>query len=205
MPRRRRLSQRWTWKFPSWGENSKKVLRNKNMLCARVANKDPYLGNDDMRIIFNTGKEVREVKGQMYCETCHPPEGSSKLTRVSLTCRYRFWWNILWMLHIGRARRPGLGRPSNGEMFIECVNVGGWLSNGDLASECEATFFAVVEHRLILARARTVSSSLKASGRASVWPPACQDNVAGGHAGVGVVRLRGAPLTLPSFCAPGFH
>ena len=64
---------------------------------------------------------------------------------------------------------------------------------------------AVVEHRLIPARTRTVAASLKTSGRASVWAPACQDNVSGGHAGVGVISLRGVPLTLPSFCTPGFQ
>ena len=38
----------------------------------------------------------------------------------------------------------------------------------------------------------------------SVWSPACQDQVAGGHAGVGVVSLGGAPLSLPSFITPQF-
>ena len=31
-----------------------------------------------------------------------------------------------------------------------------------------------------------------------MWSPACQDQVAGGHAGVGVVSLAGALLTLHS-------
>ena len=38
----------------------------------------------------------------------------------------------------------------------------------------------------------------------SVWSPACQDQVAGGHAGVGVVSLGGAPLSLPSLVTPHF-
>ena len=109
------------------------------------------------------------------------------------------------MLHIGRARHPGPGRHPNGNMSIECTNVGGWLSNGDLALECEETFLAVIEHRLIPARVRTVAAALKASGRAAVWALACQDNISGGHAGVGVVSLRAAPLTLPSFCTSGFQ
>ena len=35
-----------------------------------------------------------------------------------------------------------------------------------------------------------------------VWSPACQDQVAGGHAWAGVVSLGGAPLSLPSFITP---
>ena len=38
----------------------------------------------------------------------------------------------------------------------------------------------------------------------SVWAPACQDTIPGGHAGVGVVSLGGAPLTLPSFVTAEF-
>ena len=38
----------------------------------------------------------------------------------------------------------------------------------------------------------------------SVWSPACQDHVAGGHAGVGVVSPGGALLFLPSFVSPQF-
>ena len=37
------------------------------------------------------------------------------------------------------------------------------------------------------------------AGHQSVGSPACQDQVAGGHAGVGVVSPGGAPLSLPSF------
>ena len=173
-------------------------------LCARVAKRNPNLGNDDMRIIFSAAKGVREGKRQTYCETWHPPKESTNRTPISMTNRFWFWGKILWMLHIGRARHPGPGRHPNGSMSIECTNVGGWLSNGDLALECEETFSAVIEHRLIPARVRTVTAALKASGRASVWAPACQDNISGGHAVVGVVSLRGAPLTLPSFCTPGF-
>ena len=39
----------------------------------------------------------------------------------------------------------------------------------------------------------------------SVWAPACQDRIGGGHAGVGVVSLGGASLSLPSFVTPHFH
>ena len=54
-------------------------------------------------------------------------------------------------------------------------------------------------HRLILSRARSVCHQLRKTGHQSVWSPACQDQVAGGLAGVGVISLGGASLALPSF------
>ena len=47
---------------------------------------------------------------------------------------------------------------------------------------------------------RSICHQLRKAGHHSVWAPACQDRIAGGHAGVGVVSLGGAPLSLPSFC-----
>ena len=38
---------------------------------------------------------------------------------------------------------------------VEVLNVGGWLSHGDLALDTEVDFLAVTEHRLILARVRS--------------------------------------------------
>ena len=43
------------------------------------------------------------------------------------------------------------------------------------------------------------------AGHQSVWSPASQDQVAGGHAGVGVVSLGGAPLALPTFASYAFQ
>ena len=115
----------------------------------------------------------------------------------------RFWGKILWMLRIGEARHPGPRSPPSNNISIECVNVGGWLSNGDCALDSTANFLAVVEHRLIPARVRSVTKSLKVTaGRISVWAPVCQDSILGGHAGVGVVSLKGAPLALPTFFTP---
>ena len=110
------------------------------------------------------------------------------------------------MFHIGRARHPGLGPRSftPGQLSIEFVNVGGWLTSGDLALDSCARFLAIAEHRLIPSRARSVCRQLRRAGHHSVWAPACQDLVAGGHAAVGVVSLAGAPLTLPSFVTPQF-
>ena len=80
-----------------------------------------------------------------------------------------------------------------------------WLTSGDLALDSCAQFLAVAEHRLTPSRARSVSHQLRKAGHHSVWAPACQDRIAGGHAGVGVVSLGGALLSLPSFVTPQFQ
>ncbi len=102
------------------------------------------------------------------------------------------------MLSIGRARHPGPGTSSYPLGFsIEFLNVGGWLSRGDLALESSAHFLAIAEHRLVPARARAVTTQLRRARRSSVWAPSCQDVTPEGHAGVGVISLHGASLSLP--------
>ena len=143
---------------------------------------------------------------QKHCRTTFSPL-LGRLFLVSKRTFYFFWGVICWMLHIGRARHPGPG-PSNivpGQLSIEFINVGGWLTFGDLALDSCAQFLAVAEHRLIPSRARSVGHSLRKAGHHSVWAPACQDKIAGGHAGVGVISLAGAPLSLPSFATPQFQ
>ena len=76
--------------------------------------------------------------------------------------------------------------------------MGGWLTSGDLALDSCAQFLAV-------AGARSICYQLRKAGYLSVWAPACQDRVARGHVGVGVISLGGAPLTLPSFVTPQFQ
>ena len=83
------------------------------------------------------------------------------------------------MLHIGRVRVPGNG--SQGRLSSEFVNVGGWLANGDMALD---SCLPVAEHRLISGRAGSVGRHLGKADRQSVWAPACQDQISGGHAGV---------------------
>ena len=113
------------------------------------------------------------------------------------------------MLHIGRARHPGPGRRSfiPGQLSIEFANIGGWLTYGDLAMDSCAQFLAVAEHRLITpSRARSICHQLRKAGYHSVWAPACQDSVAGGHAGVGVLSVWVVPpLALPSFVTSEFQ
>ena len=102
---------------------------------------------------------------------------------------------VQWMLRIGEARHPGPRCPLPDRLSIECVDVGCWLSNGDLALQSVASFLSVVEHRLIPARARSATKELRVRrGHTSVWAPAYQDSIPGGHAGVGVVSIQGASL-----------
>ena len=116
-----------------------------------------------------------------------------------------FWGLILWVLSIGGARHPRPCIPNYPSGFsIEFLNVGGWLSRGDLALESKAHFLAVAEHRLVPARARNVTTQLRGARRSSVWTPSCQDVTPGGHAGVGVISLHGAPLSLPTLFDPSF-
>ena len=65
----------------------------------------------------------------------------------------RFWGLILWYFWAGRARHPG--PPSQPKLVsLECHNVGGWLTHGDLALNAGVDFLAVAEHMLIPARVR---------------------------------------------------
>ena len=79
------------------------------------------------------------------------------------------------------------------------------MTSGDLALDSFAQFLAVAEHRFIPSRAGSICHQLRKAGHHSVWAPACQDRIAGGHAGVGVVSLGGAPKSLPSFATPQFQ
>ena len=93
---------------------------------------------------------------------------------------------------------PALDPPSGSPgLSIEFLNVGGWLSGGDLALESQAHFLA--------AGARSVTSQLRYAGRSSVWAPSCQDVTPGRHAGVGVISLHGAALSLPTIFTPSFN
>ena len=62
----------------------------------------------------------------------------------------------------------------------------------------------VVEHRLIPARVRSEWARLRRKGLASVWALASQDTSHVGHAGVGVVSLRGGLLSLPTMATAQF-
>ena len=109
---------------------------------------------------------------------------------------------VLWHLWIGRARHPG---PGSVAFNVEVLNVGGWLTHCDFALDVCVDFLAVVEHRLIPARVRSEWARLRCKKIASIWAPASQEASHVGHAGVGVVSLRGALLSLPSFATAQFQ
>ena len=109
---------------------------------------------------------------------------------------------VLWHLWIGRARHPG---PGSFPFLIEVLNVCGWLTHCDFALDVGVDFLAVVEHRRIPARDRSEWAKLRCRKIASIWAPASQDASHVGHAGVGVVSLRGAPLSLPSIATVQFQ
>ena len=105
---------------------------------------------------------------------------------------------------IGRARHPG--PVGSGSLGLEALNVGGWLTHGVTALlESTADFLAVSEHRLIPARVRCEWAELRRKGIHSVWAPASQEGSHVGHAGVGVVILKGAPISMPSFATSAFR
>ena len=114
-----------------------------------------------------------------------------------------FLWDgvVLWHLWIGSARHPG---PGSVPLLVEVLNVGG-LTHCDFALDAEVDFLAVVEHRLIPARVRCEWAGLRCKRLASIWAPASQDASHVGHAGVGVISLRGAPLSLPSIASVQFQ
>ena len=98
----------------------------------------------------------------------------------------------------------GWARRLLGRSAVEFVNVGGWLTHGDVAIDSCAQFLAVAQHRLIPARVKSVGHQLH-----KCWISICLDTCltgssTGGHAGVGVVSLCGSPLAAPTFVTPEF-
>ena len=73
------------------------------------------------------------------------------------------------------------------------------FSRGFGVLEAPVDIIAVVEQRLIPARVRSERARLRAKGCASVWAPAFQESSHVGHAGVGVISMRSALLSLPTF------
>ena len=142
------------------------------------------------------------------CKTRYSPKVGFLLSYFFFAFKksFRFFWGlILWMLSIGRARHPGPGTSSYPSGFsIEFLNVGGWLSEGDLALEFTVHFLAIAEHRLVPVRARTVTTQLRQARRSSVWAPSCQDVTPDGHAGVGVISLHGVPRSFPTLFDSSF-
>ena len=166
----------------------------------------PSLSDDDACLVSWSCWAFEGNNGRPKRETSFPfplPRGKTWVFLVSRTSMKRFWGKVLWLLWIGRARHPG--PVGGGALGLEALNAGGWLTHGDTALETTADFLAVSEHRLIPARVRSEWAGLRRKGIHSVWAPASQEGSHVGHAGVGVVSLKGAPISMPSFATSAFR
>ena len=142
----------------------------------------PSLRGYDAFMVYWVQGALRRHCRQKYGKTYFSPFWVFLFCRTS---RVRFWGLILWHLWIGsQAPRHHVG--------IELLNVGGWLSHGDLALEVGVDFLTVVEHRVIPARVRSEWARPRRKGLASIWAPACQGSSHVGNAGVGVISMKGA-------------
>ena len=79
-----------------------------------------------------------------------------------------YWGLVIWHLWIGRSRHPGPNSVPP-HVGVEVLNVGGWLTHGDLSLWARVDFLAVVEHRLIPARVRSEWYRLRSKGLSSIW------------------------------------
>ena len=57
---------------------------------------------------------------------------------------------------------------------------------------------------MIPARVRSEWSGLRGKGLSSIWAPASQESTHVGNAEVGVISMRGAPVSLPTFATAQF-
>ena len=78
------------------------------------------------------------------------------------------------------------------------------MANGDEVLETKVDFLVVTEHRLLPARSRSQGKRLRAMSISSLWTTACQESSHVGHAGVGIVSLKGAQLVHAVPCAHDF-
>ena len=108
------------------------------------------------------------------------------------------------LVFVDREGQTSWAWPSLSPCYFEVFNVGGWLTHGDLALDAGLDSLAVAEHRLIPDRVRSEWSRLRGKGLSSIWAPVCQDSSHVCNAGMGVVGLRGAPLSLPTFASVQF-
>ena len=129
-------------------------------------------GNDACMVYWITGAFRKNCR-QKKRETSFSP---FRVLLFSRNSRDRFWGLVFWHLWIGRARHPG---PNSTPLHlgVEVLNVGGWLTHGDLALDARVDFLAVVEHRLIPARVRSEWSRLRNKDLSSIWAPASQVSV----------------------------
>ena len=176
------------------------------LLIALVTYGGPTPGNYYMHDVVSPNGAFWESSWQKQYKTRYSPLVGFLLPYtffISKRSLRLFWGLLIWMLSIGRARHPGPGTSSYPPGFsIEFLNVGGWLSSGDLALESSAHFLAVAEHRLVPARARNVTTQLRQAHLSSVWAPSCQDVTPGGDAGLASSVFMVPPFLFLPFSIP---
>ena len=124
----------------------------------------PSLLNDDAYFVFwITGAPWGDDR-LTDSKTLFPPFLFFGLL-VSRISFFRFWGKILWYLWIGRARHPG---PPSKNLDVVVFNVCGFLTHGDYVLDTDADFVAVIEHRLVPARARSEGKRLLHAGIRSI-------------------------------------
>ena len=189
------------WFFGFWGSKG-----NRGIIPGTLVGVwPPSLSDSDACLVCWPNWVSGGNNGRPNSETSFPsplPRGKTWVFFMSRTSMKRFLGKLLWVLWIGRARHPGPF--CAGALGLEAFNVGGWLTHGDTALETTADFLAVSEHRLIPARVRSEWAELRRKGIHSVWAPASQEGSHVGHAGVGVVSLKGASIAMPSFATSAF-
>ena len=117
--------------------------------CLQALVGQPSLHGYDAFIVYWVQRALRRHRRQKYGKT-------SFFSLLVFFCLvgilgYDFGVLILWHLWIGSARHPGRTSLPH-HVGNEVLNVGGWLTHGDVALEVGVDFLAVVEHRLIPAR-----------------------------------------------------
>ena len=165
------------------------------MLNIPVTNEEPTSGHNDVCSVDRPKTAFWEKCGQNDSTTTFSSSGRHGLLVSKRTlCSFGGWWSGCI---ISEGQTPG---PVSGSG----LNVGGWLTNGDMALDSCAQFLAVAEHRLIPATARSIGRELRKADRQSVRAPAYQDQLSGGRAGVGVISLCGASFNAPSLATLEF-
>ena len=170
------------------------------LLDLQVAKREPTSCYDDAYSVGTPEWAFWVKYGQTHCKTTFLP-------RIGVFCWLAngpFFISGCWFFGCFTVAelviRAGRSSFTPDQLSVEFVCMGGWLRYGDLALDSCAQFLAVAEHKLIPSRAKSICHQLWKAGYQSVWAPACQDQIAGGHAGVVVVSLDCAPVAL-STCA----